>query len=122
MTCELRTFYDNFNYIQSRRQLVSCTPTCMNKANLRLTINSRCKCAIEYFEDDLFKCVYVLFKGSQRVEKATPASSQPLEITYLEKVLDPHLCLFGFFFFGLNSEHFMLDYLDLVGLVGVSKN
>lgn len=21
MTCELRTFYDNFNYIQSRRQL-----------------------------------------------------------------------------------------------------
>lgn len=58
----------------------------------------------------------------ERVKKATPASSQPLEITYLEKVLDPHLCLFGFFFFGLNSEHFMLDYLDLVGLVGVSKN
>lgn len=58
----------------------------------------------------------------ERVEKATPASSQPLEITYLEKVLDPRLCLFGFFFFGLNSEHFMLAYLDLVGLVGVSKN
>lgn len=58
----------------------------------------------------------------ERVEKATLASSQPLEITYLEKVLDPRLCLFEFFFFGLNSEHFMLDYLDLVGLVGVSKN
>lgn len=81
----------------------------MNKANLRLTINSRCKCAIEYFEVDLFKFAYVLFKGR-------------LEITYLEKVLDPRLCLFEFFFFGLNSEHFMLDYLDLVGLVGVSKN
>lgn len=59
----------------------------------------------------------------ERVEKATPASSQPLEITYLEKVLDPRLCSFGFFsFVFLNSEHFMLDYLDLVGLVGVSKN
>lgn len=74
MTCELRTFYDNFNYIQSRRQLqmVSCTPTCMNKANLRLTINSRCKCAIEYFEDDLFKCVYVLFKGRESRRRPPP--------------------------------------------------
>lgn len=72
MTCELRTFYDNSNYIQSRRQLVSCTPTCMNKANLRLTINSRCKCAFEYFEDDLFKCVYVLFKGRESRRRPPP--------------------------------------------------
>lgn len=72
MTCELRTFYDNSNYIQSRRQLVSCTPTCMNKANLRLTINSRCKCAIEYFEDDLFKCGYVLFKGRESRRRPPP--------------------------------------------------
>lgn len=72
MTCELRAFYDNSNYIQSRRQLVSCTPTCMNKANLRLTINSRCKCAIEYFEDDLFKCAYVLFKGRESRRRPPP--------------------------------------------------
>lgn len=72
MTCELRTFYDNSNYIQSRRQLVSCTPTCMNKANLRLTINSRCKCAIEYFENDLLKCVYVLFKGRESRRRPPP--------------------------------------------------
>lgn len=39
MTSELRTFYDNFNYIQSRRQLVSCTPTCMNKARSILDVN-----------------------------------------------------------------------------------
>lgn len=68
MTWELRTFYDNFNYSRRQLQLVSCTPTCMNKANLRLTINSRCKCAIEYFEDDLFKCVYVLFKERESRE------------------------------------------------------
>lgn len=30
-------------------------------------------------------------------QEGDPASSQPLEITYLEKVLDPRLCLFGFF-------------------------
>lgn len=39
MTSELRTFYDNFNYIQSRRQLVPCTPTCMNKARSILDVN-----------------------------------------------------------------------------------